>query len=313
MADERSTGHEENSGSLHVVLEGGSAELGAVPATDVARLIEGSIRSIARAAEILSGRLPKQVGRRGSTVETATRFVLEGIASGSVKVKLLAPSDINGNREGLSLEDDRLTDLAINKTMDSIEGRDLDTYLADGLAELGEELALGNRYQAVRFEFAKVNQATRSVALDYASTQRLRLTSSNTPRASTNTVGGTLVEADFERMTARLRTPSDRQIKVTFEDSQADDIHDALRQKAELEGVVKYDSTTKEAISVETRSITRTYRAALNLVEEEFWRNPSVLELAEEQGVVIQDNVSALYDQDATREEVDSFFEALGL
>ena len=313
MADERSTGHDENLGSLHVILEGGPAELGSVPAADVAHLIEGSIRSIARAAEVLSGRLPRQVGRRGSTVETATRFILEGIAPGSVAIKLRAPSDSNGNGEGLSLEDDRLIDLAINKTMDSIEGRDPDAYLADGLAELGEELALGNRYQVVRFEFAKINQETRSVALDHGSTQRLRKTSSNTPEASANTVGGTLVEADFERMTARLRTPSDRQIKVTFEDNQADDIHEALRQKAELEGVVKYDSTTKEAISVETRSITRTYRVALDLAEEDFWRNSTVFELAEEQGVVVKDNVSALYDEDASREEVDSFFEALGL
>ena len=313
MADEQSTGDDEILGALHVVLEGGSAELGSVPATDVARLIEGSIRSIARAAEVLSGRLPRQVGRRGATVEAATRFVLEGIAPGSVAIKLGVPTDIDDNGDGLSLEDDRLTDLAISKTMDSIEGRDHNAYLADGLAELGEELALGNRYQAIRFELVKANQESRSVALDYGSTQRLRLTSSNTPEAATNTVGGTLVEADFERMTARLRTPSDRQIKVTFEDGQADDIHEALRQKAELEGVVKYDSTTKEAISVETRSITRTSRVSLNLSEEEFWQNRSVLELAKEQGVVIQDSVSALYDEDASSEEVDSFFEALGL
>lgn len=313
MADERSTGDDDNLGALHVVLEGGSAELGSVPAADVARLIEGSIRSIARAAEILSGRLPGQVGRRGSTVETATRFVLEGIAPGSVAIKLRVPSDFEGNREGLSLEDDRLTDLAINKTMDSIEGRDPDAYLADGLAELGEELSLGSRYQVIRFEFTKTNQKRRSVELDYSSTQRLRVTSSNTPEASKNTVGGTLVEADFERMTARLRTPSDRQIKVTFEDSQADDIHEALRQKAELEGVVKYDSTTKEAISVETRSITRTSRVTLDLAEEAFWQNLSVFELAKEQGVVVQDSVSVLYDEDASREEVDSFFKALEL
>ena len=56
----------DNAPSLQLVLEGGLARLGEVPALDVARLIEGSIRAIARAAEMIAGREPGQVGRRGS-------------------------------------------------------------------------------------------------------------------------------------------------------------------------------------------------------------------------------------------------------
>ena len=43
----------DNAPSLQLVLEGGLARLGEVPALDVARLIEGSIRAIARAAEMI--------------------------------------------------------------------------------------------------------------------------------------------------------------------------------------------------------------------------------------------------------------------
>lgn len=68
----------DNAPSLQLVLEGGLARLGEVPALDVARLIEGSIRAIARAAEMIAGREPGQVGRRGSATENATRFVLDG-------------------------------------------------------------------------------------------------------------------------------------------------------------------------------------------------------------------------------------------
>jgi len=295
---------------LRVVLQGGSARLGEVPAADVARLIDGSIRSIARAAELVSGRTPGKVGRRGIAVEKATRFVLDGIARGSVMLLLRPPAPGAGG--GLELEDSNLTDLAISSTLDAIAGKASDPYLAAGLADLGEELGLGSRYQDIRFEF-RDRGSTRAVALDRKSLQRLRRTASTKVQAASDAVLGTLVEADFERLSARLRTPSDRLVKVSFDARQADDIQQALRKKTELDGIVTYDPETNEALSIETRTVTRTEAVALKFADTTYWQDSSVDVLAQEQGVSARADTSGLHDDEATEAELDAFFEALNL
>lgn len=299
--------------TLHVVLEGDAARLEDVPAQDIARLIEGAIRSIARAAELVSGRTPGLAGRRGAAVEEATRFRLVEIRAGSVAVVLRAPE--RATTSGLELEDERLTELAINQTLDALEGDliDIDPSLASALANLGDELGVGVRYETVRFDVGTRSGVVRTCRLDQAVHTRLRQIVQKPLPAASSAVYGTLVEADFENFTARLRTPTNRRVKIAFTNENADVIQNVLRQKAEFDGVVTYDPNTKEASSVEMHSVVRTDQVHLELDESGFWGNYTVAELATEQGVVVSEHVSDLHATDIGHDDFDSFFEVLGL
>jgi hypothetical protein len=77
------------------------------------------------------------------------------------------------------------------------------------------------------------------------------------PRARDDSFVGVLVEADFEKNTARLRTAGGRPISVRFEPDLADSIQEGLRRQAELLGEVSYDPKTMEARSVNLRRIVR--------------------------------------------------------
>lgn len=299
---------------LHVVLEGEAAQLDSIPAQDVARLIDGAIRAIARAAELITGRTPGQVGRRGAAIEAATRFRLVGIQAGSVDVILRSP-DLAAVEDVLDLEDDRLTELAVAQTLDAVEGGvgDVDPHLAAALAELGEELGVGSRYSDVRFDLHDSQHVRRTCRLDASARTRLREVSRRPRLAAATAVTGTLVEADFEKRTARLRTPNNRSVKVTFTDDNADAIQDALRRKAEFDGVVTYDARTQEALSVEMRSVVRADQTHLALDETGFWANQTVTDLATEQGVGVASRVTDLEGSDIDAKDADAFLVALSL
>lgn len=297
---------------LRLVLEGGQARLGEVPALDVAKLIEGAIRSIARSAELIAGRQPGQVGRRGAATENATRFVLRRIESGSVAIALDRPL-ATVDDGGLELDDPRLTELAVDRTLDALSGLELDAYIASGLATLADDLAIGSRYTSLRFEALGGGSGSRTAVLNRASSSRLRQIAAQTAQALSTAVVGTLVEADFERHTARLRTPDNQTVRVNFTEDHADEIQRALRHNAEFDGVVTFDNTTRQAIAVEMRSIRRTHQLGLNLDDSDYWRITSVATLAAEQGVAPVADMAEIHDSTATEDEINAFFEALEL
>ena len=302
-----------NAPSLQLVLEGGLARLGEVPALDVARLIEGSIRAIARAAEMIAGREPGQVGRRGSATENATRFVLDGIYAGSVAVQLHAPPSAPPSGDGMVLDDPRLTELALTSALDALSGMELDAYVARGLADLADDLAIGARYDSLRFVARGGSLGERSAVLNRSARTRLRQLADQMPSTAPTALTGTLVEADFERRTARLRTSSNRVVRVEFDDDHADEIQRALRQNAEFEGIVTFDPTTNQAVAVEMRSIRRTLQLGMDLDSGDYWRVMTVMELAAEQGVESVEDLAPMRDSEAATDEIDDFFEALQL
>src|SRR5262249_35355144 len=89
-----------------------------------------------------------------------------------------------------------------------------------------------------------------------------RLSSPQAPAQDQELVG-TLVEADFERNTARLRLPAGSSVDVSFSAELSDDIHEALRSKARLVGVVQYNPRTSEVKSVLLRALHRTWGPSL--------------------------------------------------
>jgi len=69
---------------LSVRLTGDDAQLGRVAAGDVARMLLGIERAVARAAGHVIGRQVKPTGRRGRAIEETTRFRLLSIERGSI-------------------------------------------------------------------------------------------------------------------------------------------------------------------------------------------------------------------------------------
>jgi hypothetical protein len=298
---------------IRLVLEGGHAALGEVPAADVARLIDGAIRAIARSAEVIAGREPGQVGRSGTATENATRFVLRAIEPGSVAIVLGNPLPAADETGGLDLDDPRLTDMALGSTLDSLSGIDLDAYVARGLADLADELAIGSRYTSLRFEITGPNATRRSAVLNRQARTRLRQIVEQSRHEVPTALVGTLVEADFERHTARLRTSNNTVVRVNFTEDHADEIQRALRQSAEFEGIVTFNPDTSQAIAVEMRAIRRTQQLGLDLDDSDYWRVATVADLAAEQGVEPVTDLSPLHDTEATDQEIDDLFEALHL
>jgi len=69
---------------LRVELAGEEAKLGEVPAADVARLILGVERAMARAASVVLGRPKTTTGRYDDVIERAVRLKLRVVVEGSV-------------------------------------------------------------------------------------------------------------------------------------------------------------------------------------------------------------------------------------
>jgi len=124
-------------------------------------------------------------------------------------------------------------------------------------------------------------------------------------------VVGVLVEADFEKRSARLRTPTHPAVLVSFTDDLDDDIYAALRQQATLQGEVAYDPNTNVARSVSLRSVAREEQLVLGVDKQAYWREMSLDDLARAQGVGGPIDPSSFRDADASDDERDAFMAAL--
>lgn len=298
--------------TLEVVLKGPHAALGEVLASDVARLLVGAERTVGRAAEIVIGRQPKRSGRRVAVVEAATRFRLKALTSGSVTAVLELPAVGHTDDGGLDLGDATLGELAVEEALAVIDGRSDDPYVADALAGLGDELSLGDRYDEIEFRFRQ-GLRPQIARLDQKNRDRLRRLArrSSGPAAVAHLVG-TLVEADFENRTARLRTATQDAVKVSFEEDLAEDIRSALRRQADLEGIVHYDEAAARAVSVVLRGITRTEQMFIDQYDLDFWSSPTIGELADAQQIEPVADIELLRDRlQPDDDEIDAFFAAI--
>jgi hypothetical protein len=131
------------------------------------------------------------------------------------------------------------------------------------------------------------------------------------PPVRSDALSGVLVEADFERGTARLRTPTESGVQVEFTDELADDIHAALRHPATLRGDVVYDTHTHVARSVSLSVIERGEQLDFGLDVEAFWLERSFEDLAREQASGEPVDPDDLFDDAATDDERDAILAAL--
>lgn len=296
---------------VRVRLTGSDAELGRVAAADVARMLLGVERAVARAAGHIIGRQVKPTGRRGRTIEESTGFRLLGIERGSVVGVLGLPSE-SVEEEHLDLEVPSLADLALDAALATAAGDETQHVdVADAFVRLSDELGVGTRFDAVTIEQERAGDR-RMVTLDRPARERLRELVASAPRSRDDSLVGVLVEADFERHTARLRTAAGQSITVRFEPYLSDSIQEVLRRQTELVGEVTYDPKTMEARSVNLRDIVRSEQLTMGLEAGEFWTARSIGDLAAERGVGPVDDIEVLRDHEASDDEVDRVLAALG-
>ena len=299
-------------------LTGDNARLGALYASDVARLIDGIERAVARTAAQLVGRAPGAAGRPPKTVARAARLRLVDIKRGSLVMEL-APPDVPADQEAteqefLDLDDPKLTDSAFSTIIGVLSGSETEfPEAATALNQLAEDLGIGERYEALALA-QPGGDVPREAVLD--STARRRLAAAAQQRTRRDDEGvlvGTLYEADFERNTARLRTSHGPSVNVRFDDDHAQDIKRSLRENSQLQGRITYNEATSAIVSVDLTEIAPAEQLALMPGTDEFWSKRSLDELAQEQGVGVVHSVEELQDDTISDEEAEAFIAALGL
>lgn len=253
---------------------------------------------------------PDARGRRGRTIEQSARWRLRAISEGSVVVEMELPERV-AEADALELDVQNLAEEAIHKALRVVTNEDATPEVAASLAELSNDLDIGERYEGLWIEVD--GPKPRRAEIDSGVRERLReLATTRADRnAKRDKVTGTLYEADFEKNTAHLRIPEGKSVRVSFRDAMADDIQMALRHPAELEGEIEYDPRTSMAVAVELRSVRRADQLMIGLDTGEFWRNPTIEELRQAHGVAPIEDLDSLRISDASDEELEAFLEAL--
>jgi hypothetical protein len=298
---------------LEIVLEGADAKLGIVPATDVAKLFTSVESAIAKASGHVLGTRVKGTGRRRQVIADASRLRLVGYRDGSL-VHILEVPELPIDEASLLLGGPSLGELGVDFALDVLtERRKNIPDVAEAWLSLADNLAIGQRYDGIRLE--RPNDAERlSTRIDAGVRERLRRSVAEFKAAAIgpNALRGTLYEADFERDTAHLRTPTGDVVSVSFSDELSDEIYAVLRSSTELRGVVTYDPESSLALAITVADVSPGEQLNLGFDEGAFWRTHTASELAEQQGVRAIGDLSSLYIQ-TTDEETEAFLEALGV
>lgn len=293
-------------------LAGENARLGEVYVSDLVRLLDGMDRVVSRTASQLAGRAPGTAGPLPHSIARATRLRLSSISEGSLVVEVEVP-DAPADEPQLELDDARLGESAVHTALDVLSGTEAgfpDTVVA--WSRLAEDLTIGERYDALTCALS--SDSPREVVLDAPA--RTRLAVAARQRSTGDKAGeltGVLYEANFEQCTGQLRTPHGEAVRVRFDDNQANEIKDALRENSRLEGQITYTDEVADVVSVETIEVVEPQRLAFAPAIGDFWATRSLAELAEEQGVEVVVDVETLQDESVNDEEAEAFITALGL
>ena len=201
--------------------------------------------------------------------------------SGSVAVWIL-PSHhedfVIGDNLGLDAE--TVSERALMIARDAA-GLQAERYpdVAAGWMSLAADVGLGERYE--RVVIARQGERRR-VTLDITAVDRLRgIVRGGLHPTSEETVRGVLYEANFEALSAKLRTGTNDVVEVRFDLDQAVEIKRELREATELEGEVTLEPRTNRITSIHVRRIERPEQLRFR----EFWAAKSVPELIAEQGI----------------------------
>ena len=239
---------------FRAALRGGDAVAGEIEARDVARLIGGLEGALAAAAYAAAGK-PRRAatGRHRAAIEAASRLRLVGVAPDGV-VTLRLPHLGRPTDATFDLEVDDLAGAAVDRLLAAFGQPDseVDAGIARALADLGQELAIGERHGELVLTSARTATARH---LDPAARDRMQRLADAPLDHQPDVLTGTLREADFDRCTARLHTTTGDTITVEFPPDMADQIQDELRAQAVFEGLIAFDPATTSVKRVELRRI----------------------------------------------------------
>lgn len=268
---------------FRATLHGSDATLGVVRARDVARLIAGLESAVAAAAYATLGKPRKgSTGRHRSAIEAASRLRFQNVEPGSVVAVLRLPHLAEATIDTFEVGVDDLAGAAFDRIVASFELPDdqVDPGIARALADLGQELGIGERHDELLLTSAR---ATGQGRLNGEARERMRRLADAPLGHQPDVLVGTLREADFDRRTARLHTSTGETVVVDFPADLDDQIQEALRGKATFEGIISFDPTTTTVKRVELRRISNP--DPLPFDTSAFWQTTSVEALAEAQGV----------------------------
>jgi hypothetical protein len=289
-------------------LKGRDAALGRVPAADVARLLDGLQSALARASGLLTRKEIKRTGRWAALIEDAVKLRLVSVTSGSVVTELELPEFL-AEAPTLPLDAQGLGEMALERTLDLIAKPTIrDAAVAHAVHEWAHQLGIGTRYDALEVERIKGHER-RKETIDAARADKLRSAAESAIRLRKDAVVGTLVEADFENHTARLRAVDGAAIVVEFDDQLADDIQRILRHNAQVVGQVHYDPKNQRALRVQVQEVLTPDQ--LGFEPHAFWGVESVDELQREQNVAPITDIRDLQDANASKAEIDAILSAL--
>jgi hypothetical protein len=289
-------------------LTGGDAEPGQIPARDVVELLQGAERVLARAAGHVRGRQVRRTGRWEGGIESAVRLRFVAVESGSFVAVLRMPP---ASPTPLGLNAATLTEGAVREAVAQIAGTAVREYkdVATAVVKWSDALGIGGRYQSVEIDHRMPQVPPARV--DRVTTERLRTIARMQPVLRENELIGRLVEADFERHTAHLRTATGDRVEVAFEALWDEEVHQALRQEASVVGEVIYDAVTQRAIAVHLRRLTRGEQLTAGLVPGEAATLP-IEEIARQTGLKAVSDPAMLYLDEIDDAELDAFFAAVG-
>ncbi|MCY3952137.1 MAG: hypothetical protein OXG69_06280 [bacterium] len=293
-------------------LCGDNAQWGNVYVSDVVRLLNGVDRVVGRTASQLAGRAPGKAGPLPRSIAEATELRLSSVSEGSLVVEVEVP-DAPADEPQLELADAPLGESAVRTALAVLAGSEAkfpETTAA--WSRLAEELSIGERYDELAC--ALPSDPTAAAVLDAPA--RTRLAAAAQQRSTGDRSGdltGVLYEANFERCTGHLRTAIGDAVRVRFDDEQAAEIKEALRENSRLGGQISCTDETAALVSVESIEVIQPQRLALGPEISDFWTTRSLAELAEEQGVDVVHDVAALQDESISDEEAAAFIRALGL
>jgi hypothetical protein len=269
---------------FRATLRGSDATLGVIRASDVARLITGLESAVAAAAYATLGK-PRRgsTGRHRAAIEAASRLRFQNVESGSVVAVLRLPQLAEITDAAFDIEVDDLAGAAFDRLVACFAELDeqVDPGIAKALADLGQELGIGERHDELLLTSARTPAAGR---LNASSKERMRRLADAPLGHQPDILVGTLREADFDRQTARLHTATGETVTVDFPPALANEIQDALRGQAAFEGIITFDRTTATVKRVDLRRISTP--EPLPFDTSAFWQTTSVEELAQAQGVL---------------------------
>jgi hypothetical protein len=297
-------------------LDGIDAEPGRVAAADVARIIVGLERAIARAAYVVLGRPRRGSGRHTQAIESAARLRFVGFESGSLVELLALPDTCEPADNELPVPIADLSSQAFDRLLDAITsgGPEMDAELAAAVAQMAAELGIGDRNVSITLSEdipSPGRRAPRAAKVDATVRERMQRFSIPMKPSKADTLVGVLVEADFESHTARLRLANGTGVTVNFSPDLEDDIYEALRGRASFQGLVHYHPKTSQALTVELRTVVVNTQLQLELEDEQFWRVDSFADLQAAQRTSGRVDVAHIVMTDLTDDERAAFAAAL--